>query len=463
MPEEQVSAAPEVEEAVVPYVLADLLEQAADDLDAIEHDRLAATPPYELARFIERLEVDDARSILRRVPDDLASETLAEMDSEDAADIFSAMRQSRAVGFLEDFDPDDAADIVGELEDDVRERLMGGLERSEPEASAAILSLLEYESETAGGIMTSEVATIRRGMRVAAATQYLRTHHDELEDLNYVYVTNSEKELKGIVHLRNILLSEDSQYIGEIMNETIRGVTLHYEDQEVAAQRLADHNLLSIPVVDERNRLLGIITADDVIDVIRNEATEDLQILVGAGGDETVHDPIGTSFIKRNPWLYVNLVTAFLAGGIVSLFESEIGSLPILAAFMPVIAGLGGNTGQQTLAVAIRSIAMGQVTGGDGIRICLKEMVLGLMNGVVVGLVAALAVFVFTLEVPVSLVVLFAMIATMGLAGFTGALIPLLLKKLNLDPAQSSSIFLTAITDMAGFLIFLSMGSWFLL
>lgn len=446
------------------YTAEELARQALGSLDPA---RLAATSPAVVAHFLEHLEVNERRSVLRQLPDECVSEVLAEMDGDDAAEVFSAMREHRAVTLLEDFEPDDAADVVGELTEEDRSRLLG---KMEPESAEEIKSLLTYGPETAGGIMTPEVAAVEGSATVDQAIALVREMSEDREDLNYVYVVDAEKRLLGILSLRQLILSKSSQRAGQIMAADIRGKCLPETDREEVALLMAELNLPSIAVVDAESRLLGEVTHDDVIDILQDEATEDIQKFVGAGPDESIHDAISAKLRSRTPWLQVNLLTAFLAAGIILRFEEEIGRLPLLAAFMPVIASLGGNAGHQALAVAIRSLALDEVRDSHRRAICVRELALGLINGLMVGLLGAGIVFLvsrYLLDDPrsllIGLAVLLAMILNMGLAGLAGAFIPLLLKKMKFDPAQSSSIFLTALTDMAGFFIFLCLGSWLLL
>jgi magnesium transporter len=247
------------------------------------------------------------------------------------------------------------------------------------------------------------------------------------------------------------------------MRTDINGVCTPEMDKEQVALLMAEYNLPDIAVVDADNTLLGVITHDDVLDVIQEEATEDMQKLAGAGGDEDIHDDILFSIRRRQPWLAVNLATAFIAATVVKLFVDQIQALPLLAAIMPIIAGVGGNSGQQSLAITIRSIALGQVKDGDSRNILFRQAAIGLINGLLIGLLAAVMVAFFGGPIKLSVIVLAAMIINLAIGCLTGTLIPLLLLKLNQDPAQVSSILLTFVTDTGGFFIFLMLGSIFLL
>lgn len=462
MPEESTATAPTAE-----YHIDDLIAWPRDSLSTLNPQRLKETSPVDVADFLERLEVDEARQVLRLLGIEEASEVLAEMDAEDSADVFEAMREERAVDIIEELDPDDAADVVGELNEEDRARILDALE---PETAATVKSLLEHDPETAGGVMNPDVCTVYANMTIDEAIRHVRSQPDKTADLSYIYVVDRHGRLQGLVKMRALLTAMLGQTIEGIMEDKVLGISTPDRDREAVALDIAEHNINSLPVVDENGMLLGIVTVDDVIDIIQEEATEDLQKLHGAGGDESIRDPLTFSLKRRNPWLQVNLITAFLAAAIIYYFEENIQALPILAAFMPIIASLGGNAGHQTLAVAIRSLALDDIQTSEGRKICIKELLLGFVNGVIIGIVAGIVAYVlvsltsdYADTFKLSIVIFAAMVLNMALAGLAGAFIPLLLKKLNFDPAQSSSIFLTGVTDVAGFFIFLSLGSALLL
>jgi magnesium transporter len=442
------------------YTVESLMAWPRDELHKLNPDLLQATSCVVVAQFLERLEIDERRHVLRLLPIEAAANILAEMDEEDAAEVVSAMRENRAVEILEDFWPDDAADIVAELDDEDRERL---LEKMDDESAETVKDLLSYGPETAGGIMTPEVDTAEMNLTVDEAIERIRNLSENHEDLHYVYVVDKKHRLKGVLSLRKLIQARPNQIIGELMKTDLKGIVTPDTDREEVALIMAEYNLADLAVVDENEVLLGVVTHDDIIDILQEEATEDIQKLAGAGGDESIHDDIGYAIRKRIPWLQVNLLTAFIASFVIMQFGNQIGKLPMLAAFMPIIAGIGGNSGQQALAVAIRSIALGEIHDDDARIILLKQLAIGMLNGITIGLIASVIAYIIAREFMLSVVVFMAMIMNMALAGFSGALIPLILKKFNRDPAQSSSIFLTAVTDTGGFLIFLSLSSWLLL
>ncbi len=437
-----------------------LINLSPDDIVKLDRKQLEDTPAVELAHVIERFDLDQQRELLRKVPVSLASDILAEMDADESADILEVMREARAVKILEDLDPDDATDVVAEFEDDKREQL---LSKMEPESAQTVKELLEYDPDSAGGIMTPDVCSLSETMDVDQAIQNIRKQSEELETVFYVYVVNQEEQLVGVVSMKDILLANSATSISSIMETQILGILTPDTDKEEAANLMGEYNMLALPVVSEEGHLLGIVTHDDVIDIIQAEATEDIQKLVGAGADESVHDDISYSLKKRHIWLQVNLFTIGIAAGVVYFYEEQIAQLTFLAVFMPIIAATGGNTGAQTLAVVIRSLALGDIREKDKMGLYTRELIKGLLNGIGVGFVGGIFAYVLKHDIRTSLVVWVAMVLTMAISGCAGALIPLFLKKLKLDPAQSSSIFLTTITDITGFFIFLSLGSWLLI
>lgn len=437
----------------------EVLAASFEALQQFERARLEEVSDVVLARALSRFEINERRKILRRVSESKAADILAEMDEDDAAEVVGAMRDSRAIAMIEGLDPDDAANVVAELEDADRERLMEALDA---ETAEDINLLLSYGPETAGGVMTTDFGVVKIEDTIEQAIQAIRRQREEIENIYYVYVVDDEQHLKGVVSIREILLARPGAGIRDIMHEDVEGVCAPDDDRELVAARTAEFNLAALPVVDEHGKLIGIVTHDDVLDIIQDEATEDLQKMVGAGADESILDSVGESMMKRNPWLVVNLITISVAAGVITFYEEQIAHITILAVMMPVIANLGGNTGAQTLAVLIRSLAVGEIQPRDSFAICAREAAKGFLNGIVIGTITGVLVGLWKQDWLVGAVVASAMVTTMTFSGLAGAAIPLTLKKFKFDPAQSSSIFLTGIVDMIGFLVFLQLATWWL-
>jgi magnesium transporter len=277
----------------------------------------------------------------------------------------------------------------------------------------------------------------------------------------YLYVIDLRRHLVGVVSLRRLLLVPPATPLKRIMTTDLISVRVDMDQEEVARQ-VASYNLLAIPVVDEENKLVGIITVDDVIDVIKDEATEDVYRLAGVAGDDRVFSRPIESLRKRVPWLQVNLVTAFIAAFVVGLFEDTIAKVTVLAMFMPVVAGMGGNAATQTLTVIVRGIALGELTWANTRKALFKEAAVGLGNGIATGVVAALVVLIWKGDPTLGLIIGAAMVINMFVAAIAGTLIPLSLRALKVDPALASSVFITTLTDVFGFLTFLGLGTLFL-
>jgi magnesium transporter len=276
----------------------------------------------------------------------------------------------------------------------------------------------------------------------------------------YLYVVDERGHLVGVVSLRRLLLVSPETPLKRIMTADLISARVDMDQEEVARQ-VAAYNLLAIPVVDEENKLVGIITVDDVIDVIKDEATEDIYRLAGVSGDERAFTPAGESLRKRLPWLGINLLTAFLAAAVVSMFEETIGIFPVLAIFMPIVAGMGGNAGMQTLTVIVRGIALGELTWGNSRKALMKEMAVGIGNGIVLGVAAALIVWITRGNPMLGAILGMAMIINMFVAAAAGTLVPLGLRAANVDPALASSVFITTMTDVFGFFSFLGLAALF--
>ena len=314
-------------------------------------------------------------------------------------------------------------------------------------------NLLEYAEQTAGRIMNPNVFALSEDMTVAEAIQAIQGSRD-VEMVFYLYVVDVRRHLVGVVSLRRLLLVSPDTPLKRIMTADVIAVRVDTDQEEVARQ-VASYNLLAIPVVDEENKLVGVITVDDVIDVIKDEATEDIYRLAGVASDERVFTPPRESLKKRMPWLMVNLATAFLAASVVKLFEGTISQMTALAVFMPIVAGMGGNAATQTLTVIVRGIALGELTWGNTRKALIKEGLVGIGNGLATGVVAALGAWALQGNPMLGIVLGMAMVINMFVAATAGTLIPLTLRALKVDPALASSVFITTLTDVFGFLSFL--------
>jgi magnesium transporter len=330
-----------------------------------------------------------------------------------------------------------------------------------PKPGGGVSELLEYEEQTAGRLMNPNVFALAEDLTAGESITALQSARD-VEMVFYLYVVDERRHLVGVVSLRRLLLVPPETPLKRIMTTDVYSVRVDTDQEEVARQ-VASYNLLAIPVVDIENKLVGVITVDDVIDVIKDEATEDVYRLAGVSKDDGVLTPPGESLRRRLPWLLVNLATAFLAASVVGLFSKTITQVVALATFMPVVAGMGGNAATQTLAVVVRGLALGELTWTNARQALLKEGLVGIGNGVVNGMAGAIAVWAITRgDWVLGLILMAAMIINMFVAAIAGTLIPLGLRALKVDPALASSVFITTFTDVFGFLSFLGLGTIFL-
>jgi magnesium transporter len=440
--------------------------------------------------------IEEERSILDRLRDLLhgdnvasARELLDGLHPADQADVFDSLDEDERQTMLALFDAEGAADLLEHLDEALRKEVVDEMPRGAlatvldrmendiavdilremppPEAvrvlaqmtsAAELLPLLQHEDETAGGIMTRGYIALHKDMTAEEAIAFLRATKPLAEEAYYLYVLDGQSRLQGVVNLRQLVTSDPKARIEDVMETDVASV--HPDtDQEEAARLLQHYRLRSLPVVDEAGVLSGIITADDVIDVIQEEATEDMYRMAGLPGDESIYAPVMVSARKRIPWLIANLVTAALAGGMVAIFEGTIEKAAALAVFMPIVAGQGGNAGIQTVTMVVRSIALGEVEPRDARTVLAKELTLGLIRGVLFGVIVGVVAFAWQGEWAWGVVVGGAMLLNMIVAGLMGTFIPLGMKALKLDPAIASGVFLTAFTDVLGFLFLLGFAT----
>ncbi|MFB3067963.1 MAG: magnesium transporter, partial [Acidobacteriota bacterium] len=328
------------------------------------------------------------------------------------------------------------------------------------EESTEVQQLLLYDEETAGRIMTPHVFSLCEDLSVSEAIHTIQTAQ-ELEVVFYLYVVDERNHLVGVASLRELLSVAPSTPLKKIMTTDVISVTTE-TDQEEVAREVALYDLLAIPVVDHENKLVGTITVDDIIDVIEEEATEDIFHLAGIEASDHIHTPPLTSVRKRLPWLVVNLAGALLAATVVAFYEPTIARFSFLAVFLPVVAGMGGNSGTQSLTVIVRGLALGEVSWASGKSILQKELLVGISNGIVTGILAGLVAYLWKGSYMLGLILGGAMTINVALAGVVGTMIPLILKRLKIDPAIASGIFVTTFTDAVGFLSFLGLATLFL-
>jgi magnesium transporter len=415
--------------------------------------------PADLAQIFSDLQDKDREATFSLLADRngrLAMEAVSELGPENGAALLATRQAEEIAKLAQEIPSDDAAALIDHLPEDLS---VAVLNLMRPKESGVVENLLEYDEQTAGRIMNPHVFALNEDMTVGEAITELQSNRD-VEMVFYLYVVDERRHLVGVVSLRRLLLVSPETPLKRIMTADLISARVDMDQEEVARQ-VAAYNLLAIPVVDEENKLVGIITVDDVIDVIKDEATEDIYRLAGVAGDERAFTPAGESLRKRLPWLGVNLATAFLATSVVALFEGTIDQIAAVAVFMPIVAGMGGNAATQTLTVVVRGIALGELSWSNSRKALMKEAVVGLGNGVALGLVAALVTWAMRGNPILGVVLGAAMVINMFVAATAGTLIPLGLRAANVDPALASSVFITTLTDVFGFFAYLGLATVF--
>jgi magnesium transporter len=405
--------------------------------------------PEDAARSLESIAPSDAGAILRRLPSRSAGAVLERLAPAPAGAILGELGAQGTRDLLDHVEPRHAAAILNHVEDELRSATLSAL----PERRARqIESLLKYPEDTAGGMMDPHVTSIPIDLTVRDAIAAIR--RAPRQTLYYLYVTDREGRLAGVLNMRELLLAAPREPIADLVHREVVTVPATMDREDLAAL-MRDRRFIALPVVDGDGRLLGIVKHDEVLEAVQEEAFGDLQKLSGAGEDERALSPVPVVVRKRLPWLLVNLATAFLASAVIGVFEGVIERVTALAVLLPIVAGQGGNTGAQSLAVVIRGIALRELVPGTSRRVMTKETLAALLNGIAVAVVTGIGVFLWDGRPGLVLVISLAMVVNMAVAGLAGAGIPLLLRTLGRDPAQSASIFLTTVTDIVGFSAFL--------
>lgn len=413
------------------------------------------TLPADLAPVLPLLLEEDRKRVLSLlIETGKAARALLELDDSALREIIDSLDDATVAAICSSSAPDDAADLLDALDDERRERILELLGTTQ---SAKLESLLEGEEETAGSLMNTEFLALNEEMTVAQAVEEIR-QYPRKEAFFYLYCVDDGGQLVGVLSLRSLILASATTQLKEIMVQGVVRTQVDSAPEEVA-QIVSKYDLLSVPVVDVQNRLVGVVTVDDVIDVIQEQAEEDLMHLAGVTAEERVTSPAWQSFRTRFPWLAINLATAFLASWVVSWFQGTIAKWAALAVFMPIVAGMGGNAGTQTLTVFVRGLALGEVEWDSGFRAIWKEMLVGFANGLANGVLAAVVVGLWFQDWKIASILLLALIVNLIVAGFAGGLVPLALQRFGFDPAVSSSIFVTTFTDVAGFFSFLGLAT----
>lgn len=383
-----------------------------------------------------------------------AAESLSELGPEFVRELLEPLPVDLTLQLLAVLSKDDAAVLVDELPEPLRGDL---LERLQDEHARDVQELLNFETETAGRIMTPDFFALGEDVTVSEAIAALQKRSEDFEMSFYVYVVDGRNHLLGVVNMRQLLLNSPSTPLRKFMSADVIKVTTA-TDQEEVARLVANYNLIALPVVDAENRLVGIVTVDDIIDVIKEEATEDIYALAGVEADDRATGSSWQSVRSRLPWLLISLGTALLAAAVVNVFRDAIGTAIVLAVLMPVILAMGSNAATQSMTVVVRSIGLDNLVWAVGVRVVVKESMVALLNGTVVGVLAGAATGIWFASARVGIVIAVALLLNTVVGGLVGTLVPITLKRLRVDPAIASSVFVITLTVIVGLVIYLWMG-----
>ena len=429
----------------------DLLESGRRErLSQLLEDAHAA----DIAATLRDLPLPDQVTLFRLLGREMAGAVLAELDDPTLHELTRALDEGEISSILDRMRPDDAAQVLEELPAEQVEKV---LDLMKEEKSEEVQELLEHGEKTAGRLMTPEVLTVPEHLTVAQAVEHVRKS-PVAETAPTLYVVDDHEHLVGSLPWRRLVTADPAAPVRLLRQEEVISVTPSM-DQEEVARLVAKYDLVAIPVVDSDHRLLGVITVDDVIDVIREEATEDIQRLGGVAGDEAVLDPARAVFPKRLVWLLINLGTAILAASVIGLFEGSIRELALLAVFMPIVASMGGIGTTQTATVVVRGLALGHMSAAHVWRVLRKETTLALTIGLATGLAMAGIAYLWKGQALLAGIIAVAMTLNMVVAAVVGVVIPLLLKSFRVDPAIASSVIITTFTDVFGFFSFLGLAT----
>ncbi len=422
----------------------------------------AGTHPGDLLKLIEELEEQEKIDLMNRLESEDAVALLEEMEDYDQADLIRLLSNERASEILRKMSSDDAADLLGELSPAEAQEM---LERLDLEEEAVHFGdLLKYPEETAGGLMTTEFISLPADIPVEEAIARLREIAPEAETIYYVYVVDPEGRLIGVLSLRDLIASSDGTFLKNVMRHNVISVNAEM-DQEEVARVVSKYDLLAVPVVDEQERLLGIITVDDVLDVMEQEATEDIYRLAGASeveGIELTEASVGKVVRLRLPWLLISMVGGMLSGSVIGVYEDTLQAIVVLAIFIPVIMDMGGNVGTQSSTIFVRGLATGEIERSEVWPYFFREVKIGATMGVICGIAISIAAYAWQNNPYLGLVVGIAMTATISVAALIGTLVPMICNMVNIDPAITAGPFVTTIKDVTGLLIYFLVASAFI-
>nr|WP_315048947.1 magnesium transporter [uncultured Leptotrichia sp.] len=446
----------EEEEEISPEEMAEEIQKIESEEELEEY--LEDNHFVDVAESFEELDDEELLRVFELMTDEQKANVIEQADDDLQERIFELIPDEEAIDILAFMSPDDIVDILGFLDIRKSKSILTKMKRSQ---ANKIRELLGYEEDTAGGIMTTQYIAFKENLEIKEVMKKIKMIAPRTEVIETIFVTNSKKELVGEADLRDILISSDETKLSEIMDENIKYVYVE-EDQEDVARLVSKYDLKVVPVINHKKMILGIITIDDIIDVIQEENTEDILKLGGVSEEEDIYSDFWFSVKQRLPWLVINLGTAFLASFVIGIFSATVEKVVILSSVMTIISGMGGNAGTQALSVTIRALALGEVDLKDTLGIIWKTILVGTINGALLGLLCGGILWAIYGNFYMGLIVFLAMIGNLVIACMIGFLIPITLKAMKIDPAMASAVILTTATDCFGFLIFLSLATVFL-
>ncbi|HVY42327.1 MAG TPA: magnesium transporter [Hyphomicrobiaceae bacterium] len=445
------------DDALNPAWIDALRARLADNDRAAIEELTGPLHAADMGDVLEALSADERLRLVRLLGDKFDFSALTEVDDAVRSDLIDELPSADVARGVAELDSDDAVYILEDIDAPARENILAQLPAFE---RVSLRRSLDFPEESAGRLMQTEFIAIPPFWTVGQTIDYLRAEKDLPDDFYQIYVVDPAYSLEGIVALDKLLRSPRDLRIGDLMQTNIIEVSAN-EDQERAARTFERYDLVEVAVVDESKRLVGVLTIDDIVDVIHEEATEDMQLLAGVG-DEEISDTVGKTVLGRATWLVVNLVTAILASLVIGLFDATIEQMVALAVLMPIVASMGGNAGTQTMTVTVRALAMHELDTYKIRRLIAREMLVGVLNGVIFALLVGALTWVRFFDPLLGVIIGLAMIVNMIAAGSAGILIPLALDRLRIDPAVASSVFVTTVTDVVGFFGFLGLASLWL-
>ncbi|MBE9397279.1 magnesium transporter [Pontibacterium sp. N1Y112] len=437
-------------------------EKLADALDSGEFQQIRfvlnhSLRPAEVARLIEKSPPKERQILWNLINTDLEGEVLQDLGDDVQAEILSRMDATEVLAITESLDTDDMADVIQQLPNTVMKELLRIMDKQNRKRVEQVLS---YPEDTAGGLMNTDTVTIRPDISVETALRYIRRHKEIPEMTDSLIVVSRKDSYIGILPLTKLLVSDPNITVREIMVTEIEPISATMPDNEVAVL-FEQHDLVSAPVIDDDGRLLGRITIDDVVDVIREDADHSLMSMAGLDEDEDTFAPVMKTTRRRALWLGINLITAFVASAVIGLFEETIDKVVALAVLMPIVASMGGIAGSQTLTLVIRGQALGHVEKSNASWLLSREMIVGAMNGLLWALVVAAVAIVWFQDTTIGIIIALSIVINLIAGAMAGTLLPLGLKAVGIDPALAGSVLLTTITDVVGFFTFLGLATMF--